>query len=512
MTDRETDARTEPEAGRDVLVAVDAGTTNVKTVAFDLMGAEVASATRETETAHPEAGHAEQEMGQVYAMTAETIREVVEGLPADAEPRGVGITGQGDGLWAVTDEGDPVRNAILWSDSRAAGILDEWDEAGILDEIVAQCGSAPYPGMSLPLLSWLAREEPARFAAVDTILSCKDWVTYRLTGERVTDHSEATVPYLDQSTGDYDRSVFDHVGLSEASDVLPELVAPTEIIGSVTETAAAETHLPEGLPVVAGLFDVPASGIGSGTATTGGTAVTLGTSLTHQVFVAGPQSTRSGIQMNLGIDGLWTYAIGSNAGTRSLDWATETLADVRDVTELEALAAAAPAGSDGVCYHPYLSPTGERGPFVDPDARGQFIGLTPEHCPEQLARAVYEGLSLAVRDCVEHLPKDASRVALSGGGTRSDLWPQLIADCLDRPVVVPAGSELGAKGAAIVLAVGLDEFTSLEEAVDRMVSVDRRYTPRDDVTPTYDALYDLYVDVREAMGDVWTRRAEVFRS
>lgn len=497
---------------RAVLVAVDVGTTNVKTVAFDLDGEAVAAATRGTDTRHPTAGHAEQEMGLVYELTAETIREVVDALPADAVPQGVGITGQGDGLWAVTDEGEPVRNAVLWSDSRAAGVLEEWDDEGILDDVVAQCGSAPYPGMSLPLLTWLAREEPDRFADVGTVLSCKDWVVYRLTDERVTDHSEATVPYLDQSTGEYDRSVFDLVGLSEARDVLPELVAPTEPVGSVTGTAAAETRLPEGLPVVAGPFDVPASGIGSGTATTGGTAVTLGTSLTHQVFVDGPQSTRSGIQMNLGIDGLWTYAIGSNAGTPSLDWAAETLAGVGDVTDLEALASAAPAGSDGVCYHPYLSPTGERGPFVDPDARGQFVGLTPEHGPEQLARAVYEGLSLAVRDCVEHLPRDASRVALSGGGTRSELWPQLVADCLDRPVVVPAGRELGAKGAAIVLAVGLDEFTSLEEAVDRMCAVDRRYTPRDDVVPTYDALYDLYVDVRDAMGDVWTRRAETHRS
>jgi xylulokinase len=504
MTDHETAAESE----RGVLVAIDAGTTNLKTVAFDRFGDAVTTATRETETIHPAAGHAEQEMEAVFELAAATVREVVDDLPADAEPRGVGVTGQGDGLWAVTDSGDPVRNAILWSDSRAAGILDEWDEAGVLDDVIAQCGSAPYPGMSLPLLAWLAREEPARFEAVGTILSCKDWLTYRLTGVQVTDHSEATVPYLDQSTGGYDRSVFDLVGLSEARDVLPELSAPTDVVGHVTDTAAAETHLPDSLPVVAGLFDVPASGIGGGTATAGGTAVTLGTSLTHQVFVDGPQSTRTGIQMNLGVDGLWTYAIGSNAGTPSLDWATDVFADVEDVTELEALATAAPVGSDGVCYHPYLSSTGERGPFVDPDARGQFVGLTPEHGPEHLARAVYEGLSLAVRDCVEHLPKDASRVALSGGGTQSDLWPQLIADCLDRPVIIPAGEELGAKGAAVVLAVGLDEFASLEAAVDRMVSVDRRYTPRDDVVPTYDTLYDRYVDVRESMGDVWARLAK----
>jgi len=501
---------TETERSGDVLIAVDAGTTNVKTVAFDLQGTELASATRETETHHPEPGHAEQDMDEVYTRTAETIREVVEAVPADREPRGVGITGQGDGLWAVTTAGDPVRPAILWSDSRAAPILEAWDEAGYLDEIVDQCGSAPYPGMSLPLLAWLAREEPDQFADVATILSCKDWLAFRLTGERALDHSEATVPYLDRSTGEYDRSVFDLVGIAAARDTLPRLSPPTEVVGTVTAQAAADTGLEAGLPIVSGPFDVPASGIGCGSATTGGTAVTLGTSLTHQVFVDGPHSTRAGIQMHLGIDGLWTYAIGSNAGTPSLDWATETLAEVDDVAGLEALAADVPPGSDGVLYHPYLSTTGERGPFVDPDARGQFVGLTPEHEPATLARAVYEGLSLAVRDCLDHLPRAASRVALSGGGTRSDLWPQLIADCLDRPVVVPAGTELGAKGAAAVLGVALGVFSSLDAAVDQMASVERRYTPRADVVPTYDALYDLYVDVRETMRTVWAQRAETY--
>ncbi|WP_254272307.1 FGGY-family carbohydrate kinase [Haloarcula marina] len=496
---------------RDALVAVDAGTTNVKTVAFDLDGTELATATRETETYHPEPGHAEQSMPRVYERAVATIREVVAALPDDTRPRGVGLTGQGDGLWAVTEDGEPVRNAVLWSDSRAADILSEWDEDGTLDTIVDQCGSAPYPGMSLPLLAWLSREEPDAFDRVGTILSCKDWLKFRLTGDRSTDHSEATVPYLDSATGEYDRSVFDLVGLEGAKDVLPRLAAPTEVAGLITEAAADETGLPEGLPVVTGLFDVPASGIGSGTATTGGTAVTLGTSLTHQVFVDGPQPTRSGIQMALGMEGLWTYAIGSNAGTPSLDWAAETLAGVEDVDALETRAADAPPGSDGVCYHPYLSPTGERGPFVDPNARGQFVGLTPDHDTDHLARAVYEGLSLAIRDCNGHLPTDATRVALSGGGTLSDLWPQLIADCLDRPVVVPDGSELGAKGAAIVLAVGLEEYDSLEAAVGEMAGVATRYTPRDDVVPTYAELYDLYVDVRKAMGEVWESRAATYR-
>lgn len=496
---------------RDTLLAVDAGTSTIKAVAFDTDGAELGSARRETETLHPEPGHAEQEMATVRDRTFEALRELVSDLPSEAEPRGLGVTGQGDGLWAVTSDGEPAGTAILWSDSRAAPLLEEWEADGTLDGIVEQCGSAPYPGMSLPLLVWLARTEPGRFDRVGTVLSCKDWLAHELTGAASIDHSEATVPYLDRSTERIDSGVFETVGLPEGQELLPDLTAPTEVVGTVTEAAAGATGLDVGLPVVSGPFDVPASGIGSGTATPGGGSVTLGTSLTHQVLADGPSGDAAGIGMALGIDGLWTYAVGSNAGTPSLEWAREAVADVADVADLEPLARQAPVGSDGVLYHPYLSTTGERGPFVDPDARAQFLGLTPEHDTEHLVRAVYEGLSLAVRDCIEHLPAHTPSVAASGGGARSELWCQLLADCLGRSVVVPADSEPGAKGVAVVLGVALGEYDSLAAGVDRAVSTDRRYTPREDTAKAYDTLYDLFVDVREGMEAVWARRADAYR-
>jgi len=495
---------------RDVLLAVDAGTSKIKAVAFETDGTELATARRETETLRPEPGHVEAEMSAVRDRTFGALRELVGDLPSNAEPRGLGLTGQGDGLWAVTADGRPAGNAILWSDSRAASLLEEWEEDGTLDAIVEQCGSAPFPGMSLPLLVWLARTEPDRFDRIGTVLSCKDWLAHELTGESTLDHSEATVPYLDSSTERVDPGIFEAVGLPAGRGLLPELSAPTEVVGHVTPEAADATGLPEGLPVTSGPFDVPASGIGSGTARPGEGSITLGTSLTHQVLADGPNQDAAGIGMALGIEGLWTHAVGSNAGTPSLEWVAD-VADVSRVADLEPLARRAPVGSEGVLYHPYLHTSGERGPFVDPDARAQFLGLTPEHDTAHLVRAVYEGLSLAVRDCIEHLPVDTPAVAASGGGARSELWCQLLADCLGRSVVVPTGSEPGARGAAIVLGVALGEYDSLAAGVDRAVSTDRRYTPREEAARTYEALYGLFVDAREEMAPVWTRRAETYR-
>lgn len=493
----------------DVLLAVDAGTTNIKTVAFATDGTELAKHSKTIEPRRPAPGHVEQGMDRTWEHAAATIRETLDSIP-DATPRGIGLTGQGDGLWPIAEDGTPAREAILWSDGRAAGLLEEWDDAGQLETIVETCGSAPYPGMSLPLLAWLARERRAEFDRIDTVLSCPHWLAFRLTDVRTIDHSEATVPYLDKTTEEYDLDVFDAVGVPEAKSMLPPLSAPTDVVGTVTPSAAAATGLPEGLPVVSGPFDVPAAAIGGGAVTPGDGVVTLGTSLTHQTIVDGPQPEPSGIQMALGIDGRWTYAIGSNAGTPSLEWAVETVADADSIDELEALAAAAPAGSDGIVYHPYLSTSGERGPFVDPTARAGFIGLTPEHGSEHLARAVYEGLSFAVADCVAHLPDPVESVALAGGGSRSELWCQLIADCLDRPITVPAGSETGARGAAMVLGTALGVFPSIDAAVERMVSHDRRYRPRADAADQYAALGAAFVDLREDLRPIWERRERVY--
>jgi xylulokinase len=490
------------------LLAVDAGTSAIKTVAFAPDGTELAAATRENEVLRPAPGRAEQDMEATWTATAATVESVVSSLPPDATPVGVGLTGQGDGCWAVDAGGDPVRNAILWSDSRAAGILDEWEADGRLATLVERCGSALYPGTSLPLLAWLAREEPGTFDRVATVLSCKDWLGYRLTGERAVDRSQATVPYLDRSTETLDPAVFDVVDLPGARGVLPSLVSPTEPLGTVTAGAAAETGLPEGLPVVSALIDVAATALGSGAVGSDAGAVTLGTSLVTQTLTEGPRSETAGVQMALGVEGLWTYAIGSNAGTPSLDWLRETVAAGAEFEALAAAADAVPVGSDGLLYHPYLTTAGERGPFVDPDARAQFLGLTAEHDAEHLVRAVYEGLSLAVRDCVAHLPGDLGAVHAGGGGARSPFWCRLLADVLDADVVVPEGSEFGARGAAVVLGLALGEYPDLATAVDRTFTPAERYAPRSPATEQYDRLYDLYREVREEMTGVWASRAE----
>ena len=168
-----------------------------------------------------------------------------------------------------------------------------------------------------------------------------------------------------------------------------------------------------------------------------------------------------------------------------------------------------PVGADGVLYHSYLSASGERSPFLQPTARAQFTGLSPEHTRDHRARAVYEGVALAMRDCYEHMPGPAESVLMGGGGARSALWCQMFADCLRTRVDVPAGEEFGAKGAAILAGVGVNLYPDLPSAVARTTRVARSDEPAPAATDKYARLYDLYRETYEAMFELWDRRAEV---
>ncbi|ELY61161.1 FGGY-family carbohydrate kinase [Natronolimnohabitans innermongolicus] len=497
-----------------VYLGVDAGTRNVKAVAYDLAGRRVAMASEPQSVLNPASGRAEQDMAAVWSTVAEAIRSVTDDLEArgsggESAPaiEAVGLTGQGDGCWLVDVDGEPVRNAVLWSDSRAAGVLEEWAADGTLEALVETCGSRPYPGMGLPVLRWLADEEPESLEAATTAFSCTDWLAFRLTGDRGTDYTEATVPFLNRETESVEPAVFERAGLADFRSLLPPVRKPTDVVGRVTAAAAEHTGLPVGTPVVTGAIDVVASAIGNGAVRPGDGAASIGTSIFTQVIGDRPGESETSIGMALGLDGRWTTAIGSNAGTRSLEWVRSELADGASFDALEERARAVPAGSEGLLYLPYLSETGERGPFTDPNARAGFVGLSPAHGRAHLVRATYEGLALALRDCVEHLPVEPERLALGGGGARSTFFRQLVADCVGTEIVVTADDEPGANGAAMLAAVGNGEFSDLERAAEAMTAVHTRYQPATDASATYDDLYETYAAAREGLEPVWDAQA-----
>jgi len=491
---------------RELIVGVDAGTSNIKSVAVTLEGTELVHASRENEVQNPETGWAEQDMAATWERTAETMREVTEQL-GDDEILAVGVTGQGDGCWPIDAGGAPVGNAILWSDGRAADIVEEWNEDGTAAAIRERCGCDVFPGAPVTVVAWLARHRPDRFDRIETAFACKDWIKYRLTGVRATDPTEAGLPYLDLTTDDY-YDVDAVTGIQGVNEKLAPLVDPSEVVGHVTEPAAAATGIPVDTPVASGVFDIVASAYGSGAVEPGDSSSVVGTtSLNQTVLGAVPDSVEgSGFTFSLG-NGRYLRTFASMAGTPNIDWLAEHLTDVEDLDELEGRAESVPPGAEGVLYHPYLSGSGERAPFLKTTARAQLTGLSPEHTASNVIRAVYEGVALAMRDCFEYMPTESDRVLMSGGGTRSELWCRIFANCLGTPVSIPEGSEFGARGVALLAAVAVGEFPDIETAVRATTSVERTYEPDPEVAETYDVWYDVYREAYEAMFGVWDARA-----
>lgn len=492
-----------------VLIGVDAGTTRIKSVAFDLEGNELHRAARDNSLQHPESGWVEQDMEQTWTLTAETIQEVVDALDEPDDIIGVGVTGQGDGCWLVDEAGDPVRDAILWNDGRAAKYVNEWEESGIAPLIANICGSDLFPGASLPILQWLADEEPETIERAETVFCSKDWLKYRLTGERTTDRSDASLPFIDIKTGEYSDLVTELVDVDDLNEMLPRLEPASEIIGDVTVEGAEATGIPTGTPVVSGAIDIVASAIGSGAAQKGASSSVVGTTSLNQMVLDEPPEETEGTGFLFAVeDDFYVRAMASMAGTPNLDWAFEELANGQDFTEVVPDLEEIPIGSEGVLYHPYLSTSGERSPFLKTSARAQFLGMSPEHDREHLLRAVYEGVTLAMRDCYEHMSGDPTRIMISGGGARSDFWCQMFADCLDTPISVPVGDEFGAKGVALLAGVATGVYDDISSAAEETTTVDRTYDPRPECTVQYDEWYEYFRDSYEAMYEVWDAREE----
>lgn len=480
-----------------MLIGVDAGTSVVKAVAFSADGEVLRVAARPMRTDHPAHGRNEQDLEAIVAACGEVIREVSDGAPAEL----VGITGQGDGLWVLDAEGYQVRPPILWSDARAAAITSDWIASGIAEEAFRRSGNMLFSGSPAPLLAYLQQEEPATLQGAVTAGYCKDAILQRLTGVRATDASDASLPFLDPRRRCYDDELLELFGLSRWRHLLapvdPSPAPPREL----SEAGAALTGLAAGTPVYAGPFDLCAMMIGAGMEQAGDGLVILGTTLGCAVLTdrAEFEGAPSGMFLCMPESNRWARVMPAMVGTPSLEWVLGITGTRRE--ELDALLTTSPPGARGVLTLPFLSPAGERAPFVDAAARGQFIGLSLESTREDFVRAVCEGIAYAVRHCLESagLGPEA-RVYLSGGGVRSAGWRQILADVLQRPLVLARQPEVGARGAvmAAMRAAGRDID------VARWTQPDGTVMPRAELVPLYAVGMEVYQNRLEAARGMWS--------
>jgi len=497
------------------LLGLDAGISVIKVALFDKNGAEIHVVSRNTTLISLQPGWAEVSMTETWEMTVDAIRELLASTHTNSSQiAGVGVTGNMIGAWLIDKQGQPVRNAILACDARTKPLFNRLtrQQPNILHQIYRSSGCAMEFGCTLPIIRWLSENEPEQLAKARVVVCCKDWLCYQLTGSIHLDYTEASGLPGDIRNRTYGEHLFDLLGIEQWRRLFPQVVASEQVVGQVTPQAAKATGLYAGTPVVAGAGDVPSSTIGAGAVEPGMACTVLGTTCHNSQVVPQPVFEPPDIGLLFCLpESYWLRTMVNLTGTPNLDWAIEQFCGLeanvassrQELFEtVQALVQNSAPGANGLIYHPYLNPVGVIAPFVEPTARAQFFGMTSAHTRGDLLRAVYEGVALSIRDCYDAIgiPEE---IRLVGGGARSELWCQIIADCTGSQVLVPAGSEFGAKGAALLAAVGIQWFENISEAAKLTVSIRHTYHPNPDLKPVYDTVYATYRQLRNDLRPSW---------
>lgn len=488
------------------VICIDAGTTVIKVVGYDEEGAEVAVARRASAVSRPAPGWAEQDMDSVWAAVADGVREVSARLddPIDY----LAITAQGDGVWLLDEDGDPTGPAILWNDARAAEIVERWTRSGVVEDAYSISGNRTSAGIPNAILAWLREHDPERLSRSSTLLSCGGWLFAQLTGELVAEVSDASAPFMDPKSRTYSAELLRLYDMEWVEPILARISSTEQCVAPLTSHAAASTGLVEGTPVVHSSYDIASTAVGVGAVEVGQACSILGTTLCTEIVAdrLDRRTPASGVTVALGVPGRYIRGFPTLAGGEVIEWTCQMLG-LDDPLELVTEAAGAPFGAAGISFLPFLSPAGERAPFHDALARGSFMGLSLSHGRAHVARAVLEGLSLVIRDCLVACDTPTTELRVCGGGAANSSWLQIIADITGLTVSRSLDSEVGARGAYLVGSAAVGRTKSVPEAARRHVRLGDSFIPDDAHREHADALYNDYLELRETATRAWPRLA-----
>ncbi|MBB3172338.1 erythritol kinase [Endobacter medicaginis] len=508
-----------------LVIGIDAGTSVMKAVAFTLAGAQIDVAARPNRYTAGADGSATQDMDRTWADCAATLRELAERIPGLARrTAAIAVTGQGDGTWLVGAGNRPVGEAWLWLDARAAARTERLRRGPGERTRFETTGTGLSTCQQGPQLAEIAATEPERLARAETAMHCKDWLFLNLTGIRASDPSEASLGFGDFRTRAYDDSVIAALGLSRYRRLLPTIIDGSEQTCPLDAAAAAATGLRAGTPVSLGFMDIVSSGLGAGVYTrdTPAACTIIGSTGIHMRAVRNADfhlnAEGTGYAIALPVPGLVAQIQSNMAATLNLDWVLTLAADIAGqfgerpapqavMGRIEAWLEASAPGA--MLYHPYISDAGERGPFIDPQARASFIGLRMGHRFADLVRAVIEGLGMAGRDCYAAMGEIPADVRLSGGAARSPGLRRLLSAAIGAPVRISARGEAGAAGAAMMAAVAIGAYRSMDDCLDEWVvpRLGALESPDPRLTTFYARHFDSYRVARDALPPVWSALA-----
>lgn len=478
------------------LLGIDVGTTGVKAMLIDLKCSVKAEAISEYGISMPRVLWAEQDPEEWWSATCESVDKVLELSGAtEREIVSIGLTGQMHGLILLDRAGKVIRPCIMWNDQRSGRECDEIRETIGKERLLELTGNQVLPGFTAPKLLWVRNNEADIYKSAAKVLLPKDYIRFRLTGEYLSEVTDASGTALfDVCNRKWSEPVVKELDIPKS--LLPDVTESTEISSRVSGEAAKEISLAEGTPVAGGAGDQAAQAVGAGIVKNGLCSVTIGTS--GVVFVAYDKYMKeSKGRLHAfchAIPGMWHLMGVMLSAGGSFKWYREVIGQA-GYDELTDQAKGVAAGSDGLLFLPYL--TGERTPYSDPLARGVFCGLTLRHGKAHMTRSIIEGVTFGLRDSLEIIYSMGcaiDEVRISGGGVRSALWRQIIADIFNIKVIFTNISQGAAYGAAIIAGVGAGVFDSIESAVKEIVKEEMKLEPGKDA-----AIYQEYYEVYKAL-------------
>lgn len=484
------------------VIGIDTSTTATKALLIDHEGSVVAVGSSSYDYDIPEPMWSEQDPHLWWDATVTAIRNALESSGVEAgDIDAIGLTGQMHGSVLIDSAGEVIRPALLWNDQRTATECDEIRERFGRERLIQTTGNDALTGFTSPKLLWVRNHEPENWERVATVLLPKDYVRLRLTETKALDVAGGSGTGLfDLGDRSWSTELLDALDLD--ASLFPSTFEGPEVTGALSNEAAEATGLNAGTPVVAGGGDQSANAVGVGAVSSGVVALSLGTSGVVFATSDGPAiDEQARVQAFChAVPGRWHMMGVMLSAAGSLRWLRDALAPKADFDELVLGASEVPAGSDGLLFLPYL--TGERTPHPDPKARGAFVGLTTGHDLRHMTRAVLEGVAFGLRDGLDLMvaagvPKPAS-IRASGGGVRSELWRQILADVLEAEIDTVATEEGAAYGAGLLAAVGAGHHGSVDEAVDRVVSVRPAASPSSD-TGLYSQAHQRYQQLYPAL-------------
>ena len=504
------------------LIGIDIGTTGTKALLIDRDGRIIARSTIEYPLSQPKLGWAEQDPGQWWGATINTIKRVIFDSRVDPNTiKGIGLSGQMHGAVFIDRDFNVLRPCILWCDQRTdAECKYITEKIGKKRLINLTCNPA-LTGFTAPKILWVRKHEPEVYNNTYKILLPKDYIRFKLTGEFATDVSDASGTLLfDVKNRHWSKEMLK--GLDIDMDLMAKSLESYEITGRITEEVASETGLIKGTPVVGGAGDQAAGAVGNGIVSTGVISATIGTSGVVFAYSNQPKVDPLGRLHTFchAVPGKWHLMGVMLSAGGSFRWFRDTLADSEVLSAREEgidpyevlthKGESATPGCQGLIFLPYL--TGERTPHANPNARGVLFGLNLRHGKPDIIRSIMEGVVYGMRDSLEiikELKVAVNEIRVSGGGARSRLWRQIQADVYNKTITMINVDEGPAFGVALLAGVGTGIYKSVEEACKKTIKVAEKVKPTPDNVKTYEEIYRIYQRLYHSLKDRFDEVAEV---